>query len=114
MKSTVSCIKISRHWPESKAYLLAIGFKDGLLLVYDILTNKIVLSTKEINQSIAEIQFAYEAECLFLMTFDQNLYKFDLKSQKVTKIRFFLKNAIFFIFLKISKKSHFFRFSQFS
>ena len=84
VKSTPSFIKISKQCPESHIYYLAIGCVDGTLLVYNLLTKKLIFSDKEANnEAIADIQFNYDSESLALMTFSQRFIKYDLRSQQV-------------------------------
>ena len=62
---------------------MEIGFLDGTLLIYDINANRLSFTSKDATQSIADIQFGYESESIFIMTFDQKLFKFDLNSKQV-------------------------------
>lgn len=85
IKSTASFIKISKPFQESNILILAVGFVDGTLLVYNLSTKKVLFSDKlGNNETIADIQFCYESDSLALFTFNQRLVKYDLKSHQVT------------------------------
>lgn len=76
-------MKIFHEFPDAKSYFISIGFVNGALFIFHLTTQEVLFSQKKNNETIADIQFSEESEILYFSTFNQTIFKYDLRSQQL-------------------------------